>query len=110
MLGPLGMPLPYGENEVASKIQDGRPLFMQGTYLCLKLLLSHRIDSFISYLLNPYLVFPSLALSTSTFDNALYVLVLTLASQGNVCHIPTFECHLTVQKDEEPLHCSPSPC
>jgi phosphatidylinositol glycan class U len=35
-----------------------------------------------SYLLNPYLIFPSLALSTSTLDNALCVFTLLSASKG----------------------------
>jgi hypothetical protein len=35
-----------------------------------------------SYLLNPYLLLPSLALSTSTFENALTLLALMFASEG----------------------------
>ncbi|TFY80166.1 hypothetical protein EWM64_g3851, partial [Hericium alpestre] len=35
-----------------------------------------------SYLLNPYLLLPSLALSTATFDNALILLTLMFASEG----------------------------
>jgi phosphatidylinositol glycan class U len=34
------------------------------------------------YLLNPYLLLPSLALSTSTFENTVVLLTLMLASQG----------------------------
>ncbi|EIN11521.1 cell division cycle protein 91 [Punctularia strigosozonata HHB-11173 SS5] len=42
-------------------------------------------DHFIAalYLLNPYLVFPSLAYSTSTFENALQLLSLMFGSRGN---------------------------
>ncbi|KAG2142007.1 PIG-U-domain-containing protein [Suillus cothurnatus] len=36
------------------------------------------------YLLNPYLLLPSLALSTSTFENALTLLALMFASEGKV--------------------------
>jgi phosphatidylinositol glycan class U len=36
------------------------------------------------YLLNPYLLLPSLALSTSTFENALTLLALVFASEGKV--------------------------
>ncbi|KAF8491028.1 GPI transamidase subunit PIG-U [Gautieria morchelliformis] len=38
----------------------------------------------ISYLLNPYLFLPSLALSTSTFDNTLFLLALHSACLGNL--------------------------
>ncbi|KAG1772560.1 PIG-U-domain-containing protein [Suillus placidus] len=37
-----------------------------------------------SYLLNPYLLLPSLALSTSTFENTLTLLALMFASEGKV--------------------------
>ncbi|TDL26016.1 cell division cycle protein 91 [Rickenella mellea] len=46
---------------------------------------SSRRDGLIAalYLLNPYILLSSLALSTSTFENALYLLSLSFASQGS---------------------------
>ncbi|KAG1873244.1 GPI transamidase subunit PIG-U [Suillus tomentosus] len=44
----------------------------------------HAPNALRSYLLNPYLLLPSLALSTSTFENTLTVLALMFASQGKV--------------------------
>jgi hypothetical protein len=37
---------------------------------------------FFSYLLNPYIFLPTLALSTSTFENTLTLLSIMFASQG----------------------------
>ena len=37
-----------------------------------------------AYLLNPYLLLPSLALSTSTFENSMILLALMLAADGSV--------------------------
>ncbi|KAG2148725.1 PIG-U-domain-containing protein [Suillus bovinus] len=51
-----------------------------------------------SYLLNPYLLLPSLALSTSTFENTLTLLALMFASQGKVSYALlaiAFAVHLT---------------
>lgn len=42
------------------------------------------INRFPSYLLNPYIVFPSLALSTSSFDNAFTLFVISSACRGTL--------------------------
>ncbi|KAG2057859.1 PIG-U-domain-containing protein [Suillus hirtellus] len=58
----------------------------------------HAPNALRSYLLNPYLLLPSLALSTFTFENTLTLLALMFASQGKVSSAllaTAFAVHLT---------------